>query len=190
MCVLLYFSSLFIIPNSSNIIFSTPNLSWYIWFWHIFIANKWKFSSHFLLTFLLVKQNLDAQLLFTISSLQQYYQYLFPYHLCCFLQLFQITIVVQMTWWQYTTTEQEFYIHQHINTLQYYKTFHDIYADVFKASCIGISGFPIVGRPAPFILRYFLKISPPIKPNALNGAHFLLKWSPTQLKTKSLPIEE
>ena len=93
MCVLLYFcfgcSS---IPNSLNIIFPSPNLPWYIWFCHIFIANKWKFSSHFLLNFFFVKQNLDAQFLFTFSSLQVlilHYHYLFPYRLYCFLQLFK-----------------------------------------------------------------------------------------------------
>ena len=47
MCILLYFSFVVIIPNSLDIAFSSPNLSWYVWFRHIFIANKWKFSNHF-----------------------------------------------------------------------------------------------------------------------------------------------
>ena len=116
MCVLLYFSSLFIIPNSSNITFSTPNLSWYIWFWHVFIANKWKFSSYFFIDFFIGKAKsrcpITFHLLFITGGIL-HYQYLFPYHLYCFLQLFQITIVVHITCWQYSTTEQEFHIHQH-----------------------------------------------------------------------------
>ena len=47
--------SLFIVANSLNITFSSPNLSWYVWFYHIFIANKWKFSNHFFIDFFVGK---------------------------------------------------------------------------------------------------------------------------------------
>ena len=48
LCVCWYILvSLFMIPNSLNMTFSSANLSWYVWFYHIFIASKWKFSNYF-----------------------------------------------------------------------------------------------------------------------------------------------
>ena len=38
-----------------NITFPSLNLSWYVWFCHIFIANKEKFSNHFLINFFVGK---------------------------------------------------------------------------------------------------------------------------------------
>ena len=35
------------IPSSLDITFQWSNLSSYVWFCHLFIANKWKFSIHF-----------------------------------------------------------------------------------------------------------------------------------------------
>ena len=65
LCVCCYISvSLFIIPNSLNKTLSLPNLSWYLWFCHIFIGNKWKFSNHFFIAIFVGKTISRCPILF------------------------------------------------------------------------------------------------------------------------------
>ena len=65
-------------PSSLNITSPSPNLSCMVL--AFFYSKKWKFCNHFFIDFFLIKQNLDAQFLFTFSSLQEvilHYHYLF-----------------------------------------------------------------------------------------------------------------
>ena len=102
----------------------------------------------FLLIFLLVKQNPDAQFLVTFYLLQEvilHYYYLFPYHLYCFLNFFEYPLLSKELAGNIAQQNSRFTCINIINTFNYHETFHDVYVDHFKASCTGISGFPIVG---------------------------------------------
>ena len=110
LCVCCYISvSLFIILNSLSIIFSSLNLSWYVWSYHIFTANKWKFSNHFFIDFFIGKTKSRCPISCHLLLITGGYSSLLLSVSISFVllsQLFRIPIVVQRTCWQYSTTKQ------------------------------------------------------------------------------------